>query len=288
MKLPFIALTLALASHSPAQEPTLLSSWTNSLGIKLVPIPAGEFQMGSPPSEEGRGKDEDQVTVTISKPFLMMESEVTQAQWEKIMGTTIQEQIDSKVGPIGRGAKLVAKASALGPSQPMSFVNWADANAFCLKLTKLEKESGTLPPDLSYQLPTEAQWEYACRAGTTTVFHFGNTLSAEQANFYGKKPYGIEKEGLYREKTTPVKSFSANPWGLYDMHGNLYEWCADWYADQASGGLDPRGPDTGDGRIIRGGTWNRVANSCRSAYRYSSGPESRSYNIGFRIILQKS
>ncbi len=136
------------------------------------------------------------------------------------------------------------------------------------------------------RIPTEAEWEYACRAGTQTVFAFGNTLTSKQANFYGKISYGLEVEGEYREKTTPVKSFSPNAWGLYDMHGNLYEWCADWYAEDAEGGIDPDGPAEGDGRIIRGGTWNRMAKSCRSAYRYSSGPESRSYNIGFRVVLK--
>ena len=255
--------------------------------MKFVPIPAGAFTMGSPASEEGRGRDEDQVEVTISEAFYMQDTEVTQSQWLKVTGKTLTEQIESKTGPIGRSAKLVSEASAVGDDEPMCFVNWEDALLFCQKLTQLEKEEGTLPEGHLYTLPTEAQWEYACRAGTKTVFSYGNTLTSEQANFYGKKPYGVEGEGVYREKTTPVKSFSPSPWGLYDMHGNLYEWCLDWYGEKAAGGTDPTGPESGDSRIIRGGTWNRVATSCRCAYRYSSRPESRSYNIGFRVVLVK-
>ncbi|MGJ8724969.1 MAG: formylglycine-generating enzyme family protein [Roseibacillus sp.] len=287
--LPFLAVvTLALGTHtSLADERLLTEPYNNSIGLKMLPITAGEFVMGSPETEKGRGNDEDEVSVKISQNFLMSESEITQGQWLAVMGKTIQQQIDIKEGPIGRGANLVAEASAIGPNQPMSFVNWSDAISFAKILTQTEHESGVLPKELAYTLPTEAQWEYACRAGTRTVFSFGNTLSAEQANFYGKKPYGLTEEGEYREKTTEVKSFEPNAWGLYDMHGNLYEWCADWYSEKASGGNDPQGPETGDGRNIRGGTWNRTANSCRSAYRYSSGPESRSYNIGFRIIIQK-
>jgi len=269
-----------------AQAGSLLEKpLTNSLGMKLVAIPAGDFVMGSPKDEEGRGRDEEQVAVSLSQPFLMMETEVTQQQWLEVMGKTVQEQIETKAGPIGRGANLVAEASAEGADQPMCFVNWADAVLFCQRLTESERAAEELPEGYAYRLPTEAEWEYACRAGTSTVFAFGDTLISEQANFYGKKPYGIEEEGVYREKTTPVKSFSPNAWGLYDMHGNLYEWCLDWYGEKAEGGSDPQGAAEGDGRVIRGGTWNRVATSCRSAYRYSSGPESRSYNIGFRVVL---
>ena len=278
-----------MISRLPADEVTSTDSaksLTNSLGMKLISIPAGTFTMGSPKTEQGRGRDEDQVKVTLSESFYIQESEVTQGQWLKVTGKTVNEQIATKKGPIGRGANLVAEASAIGAEQPMCFVNWPDAIAFCQKLTQLEKEKGTLSEGFIYTLPTEAQWEYACRAGTDTVFAFGNTLTSEQANFYGKKPYGVKTEGIYREKTTPIKTFAPNAWGLYDMHGNLYEWCTDWYAESASGGTDPIGPDKGDGRIIRGGTWNRTATSCRSSYRYSSGPESRSYNIGFRVVLR--
>ncbi len=286
---PLISITYfftTLSSTSLVAEEKHHKQHTNSLGMNLIFIPAGTFTMGSPKTENGRGKDEDQVEVTLTHPFYILETEVTQNQWLKVTGKNLTQQIATKTGPIGRGANLVAEASAEGPEQPMCFVNWEDANYFCQKLTTLEKEQSTLPKGFIYSLPTEAQWEYACRGGTKTVFAFGNTLSSEQANFYGKKPYGLKEVGLYREKTTPVKTFPPNSWGLYDMHGNLYEWCTDWYGEKTTGGLDPTGAATGDGRIIRGGTWNRIANSCRSSYRYSSGPESRSYNIGFRVILK--
>jgi formylglycine-generating enzyme len=179
----------------------------------------------------------------------------------------------------------VAEVSALGENQPMSFVSWLDAKSFCEALTEKEREAGTLPEGYKYSLPSEAQWEYACRAGTTTVFSYGDTLTSKQANFYGKLPYGVEEEGDYLEKTSEVKSYEPNPWGIYDMHGNVYEWCLDWYGEALPGGVDPKGVDTGDSRIIRGGTWNRKALSCRAAYRYSTYDYVRSYNIGFRVAL---
>ena len=194
-------------------EEKLNKPLVNSLGMKLVPISPGTFTMGSPATEEGRGKDEDQVEVTLTQPFYIAETEVTQKQWLEVTGKTLTQQIETKTGPIGRTAKLVKEASAVGPDQPMCFVNWDDAVAFCKQLTALEKEKGTLLEGMVYALPTEAQWEYACRASTETVFAFGNTLTSDQANFYGKKPYGVKEEGVYREKTTPVKTFEPNSWG---------------------------------------------------------------------------
>lgn len=272
-----VLLVLARGEETPA------SPFENSVGMTLIPVRVGEYVMGSPETEKSRRDDEAQVPVKITKPFLIGEAEVTQGQWKAVMGTSFKELLETKAGPLGRGANLVLEPSATGKDQPMCFVNWADAMGFCEKLT--EKEAGTLPEGYRYSLPSEAQWEYACRAGTTTVFSYGDTLTSEQANFYGPKPYGVKEEGVYREKTTPVKSFEPNAWGIYDMHGNLYEWCLDWYGETLSGGDDPAGVGEGEGRVIRGGTWNRTATSCRSAYRYSAGPESRSYNIGFRVVL---
>jgi len=260
----------------------------SSVGLKMLPIPAGGFTMGSPDSEKSRGSDEAQVEVTLTEAFHMAETEVTQGQWMKVMNTSLKEQIESKDGPLGRGANLVEEASAEGADQPMCFVNWQDTLDFCEKLTELDRVAGVLPEGWVYSIPTEAQWEYVCRAGTQSVFAYGDTLTSDQANFYGKLPYGVETEGVYREKTTPVKTFKPNAWGLYDMHGNLYEWCLDWYTEELEGGENPVGPAEGEGRIIRGGTWNRKATSCRSAYRYSSNPTARGYNIGFRVVLVKA
>lgn len=268
---------------------TLLSQadsvFTNSLGMTLVPIPAGSFIMGSPPDEKGHRSDETQRKVTLTRSFHLAATEVTQKQWSDHMGTTFVDLINQQRGPLGRGAKLKSTPSAIGENQPMCFVNYADALAFCEKLTQKERQSGLISKDQKYTLPTEAQWEYACRADTTTVFSGGNSLTSASANFYGKAPYGTKTPGEYREKTTPVKTFPKNQWGLYDMHGNLYEWCADWYEELPSINTDPTGPTSGDGRIIRGGAWDRKASSCRSAYRYSRDPERRSHNIGFRIAL---
>ena len=273
----FFSLAFALLAQA---EPI-----TNSLGMKLVPIKSGTFKMGSPESEKGHQKDEQQREVTLSEDFLMGTTEVTQKQWKDLMGTTFEDLANQQEGPLGRGAKLSSKPSATGDKQPMCFVNWADAISFCEALTKREHEAGTLTLDKHYTLPTEAQWEYACRAGTTTTFSNGNVFTSKEANFYGKLPYGTEVVGEYREKTTPIASFPANPWGLHDMHGNLYEWVSDWYEEAPTSTKDPKGPDKGDGRIIRGGAWDRKATSCRSAYRYSRDPNRRAHNIGFRVVV---
>ncbi|MGC6427230.1 MAG: formylglycine-generating enzyme family protein [Akkermansiaceae bacterium] len=260
----------------------------NSLGMKMVKIEKGTFLMGSPESEKGHQSDEKQRKVSISKTFFMSATEVTQKQWIDLMETTFEDLINQQRGPAGRGAKLSSKVSAIGDQQPMCYVNWADAMAFCKKLTEKEHESGALPKDMKYSLPTEAQWEYACRGGTSSVFSNGNVLTSEMANFYGKMPYGTKELGEYREKTTKVASFSPNAWGLFDMHGNVYEWCSDWYEESPTSTADPIGPEEGDGRVIRGGAWDRKASSCRSAYRYSRDPNRRAHNIGFRIVVVPS
>ena len=255
--------------------------------LELSYIPKGSFTMGSPKEEQGRNRDENQVEATISSPFLMASTEVTQGLWAEVMGVSLEELIKSKADQFGRGANLKNSPSAIGETQPMCFVSYDDALEFCVKLTQADKDAGLIKESYSYTLPTEAQWEYAARAGTSTVFSYGNTLTSDDANFYGVIPYGSEEKGLYREKTTPVKTFNPNPWALYDIHGNVYEWCLDWYTEELSGGTDPAEMTTGDSRNIRGGPWNRKATSLRSAYRYSYAPDQRTNNIGFRIVLVK-
>jgi formylglycine-generating enzyme len=258
---------------------------TNSLGMTMVKVEAGTFKMGSPPTEKGHQEDEKQRDVTLTEPFQIAATEVTQKQWMTLMGKTFEELINQQRGPLGRGAKLSSSPSAIGDTEPMSFVNWSDTQEFCKALTEKEHNSGTLPLNKKYTIPTEAQWEYACRAGTKTVFGTGDTLTSKDANFYGKLPYGASEPGEYLEKTTPIASFAANPWGLFDMHGNVYEWCSDWYEESPTSNKDPIGPSKGDGRIIRGGAWDRKASSCRSAYRYSRDPNRRAHNIGFRVVI---
>jgi len=241
--------------------------------------------MGSPSSETSRGRDEAQVKVTISKDFWIAETEVTQMQWGLVMNISLQELVDSKIGALGRGANLKNTPSVVDKKHPMCFVNYQDALEFCATLTKKEKEKGTLPEGYIYSLPTEAQWEYAARAGSDKPFCYGDTLTSKMANFYGPIPYNSDEKGEYREKTTAVKSFKPNTWGLYDIHGNVYEWCLDWYSETLVEGTDPATLKEGDSRSIRGGAWNRKATSCRSAYRYSYDPTQRTNNIGLRVAL---
>jgi len=253
-------------SIKPIQQP---NAFTNSIGIKLMPIPKGKFMMGSPETEKERGQlgyDETQHEVTISQNFYMGATEVTQAQWQKVMGN---------------------KPSFFkGDELPVEKVGWDEAVEFCKRLSDLpeEKKAGR-----KYRLPTEAEWEYACRAGTITPFHFGSELNGRQANCNGSKPYGTNTKGPYLEKTTPVGKYPANAWGLYDMHGNVREWCSDWYGEYPAGSLtNPSGPATGSDRVYRGGSWRNDAVRCRSAFHEGYGPSNRLYDLGFRVALSSS
>jgi formylglycine-generating enzyme required for sulfatase activity len=164
-----------------------------------------------------------------------------------------------------------------GEDHPVDSVSWDDVQSF------IEKINGDIP-ELGLHLPTEAQWEYACRAGTTTPFHLGKTLTTDQANFDGNYPYNNGPKGEYREKTVPVKTFPCNAWGLYEMHGNVWEWCRDWYGDYPKGSvIDPKGASSGSYRVLRGGSWISYGGLVRSAYRRRSIPSGRSHDIGLRL-----
>ena len=273
-----------------ADEAAALSKKTfiNIAAMEMVNVQPGFFMMGSLESEKSRGRDEAPKKVVISEDFWISSTELTQKQWLEVMDISLQELIESKIGALGRGANLKKKPSAIADDQPMCFVSYFDALEFCQKLTEKERENGSLPEGFLYTLPTEAQWEFAARAGSKTVFCYGDSLTSNEANFYGKIPYGSDKEGTYREQTTAIKTFKPNAWGLYDMHGNVYEWCLDWYVEELPGGDDPVSLTEGDSRSIRGGAWNRKASSCRSAYRYSYDPTQRTNNIGFRVALVKA
>lgn len=241
-------------------------------------IASGTFTMGSPESEPARVPSEGpQTQVTLSRGFLIGKHEVTQSEYLNVMGTN----------PSAFTGNL---------SLPVDTVSWDDAVAYCAALTAKERNEGRLPSGFAYRLPTEAEWEYVCRAGTTTAFHFGDSLRSGMANFNGLfeyPPCGGEiyscynPSGVYLGVPTKVENYPPNAWGLHDMHGSISEWCHDWFADNLLGGsvTNPQGPTTGELRIIKGGSWDENAWGCRSAFRFSIYPDARSSTIGFRVVL---
>ena len=250
--------------------------------MKLIEIPAGSFVMGSPRAEAERAVEELQHKVNITVPFHIGMYEVSQREFHKLMSR-------------GRNSKAYFDPDRGGSlDHPIENITWPVATEFCGKLAALpaEQQAGRI-----YRLPTEAEWEYACRAGTSTAFHFGDSLSDEQANFNGRFPYGKTAPGTYRRKTTKVGSFEPNAFGLYDMHGNVAEWCADWYDEnyyQDSPEDDPLGPPEGtfpDGfgkfyMMVRGGGWLDDARACRSAYRFRAMTTNRYKMIGIRVVCE--
>jgi formylglycine-generating enzyme required for sulfatase activity len=238
-------------------------------GVRLCWCPPGKFIMGSPRNEPERRPDENQVEVTLTRGFWMSKFETTQKQWKSVMGNL--------PGP------LTAELPE-GDDLPVGNVNFAEAEAFCQKLTELIHRSGELPGNWVFRLPTEAQWEYACRAGTTTATAFGDKLSSRQANFKGKAYNGAES-GPSPGRAAKVGSYPANAWGLHDMHGNIFEWCRDWYHTELPGGVDP---DLylarASSRVRRGGCWTDDGWPCRSAFRLRFEPERRYDHIGFRAV----
>lgn len=247
-------------------------------GVKLCWCPPGKFKMGSPPDEPERRPDEDQVEVTLTRGFWTAKYEATQGQWKRIVG------------------KLPGEPTAElpeGDDYPVGNVNFAETELFCRKLSDLGHRSGDLPKDWEFRLPTEAQWEYACRAGTTTATSFGDKLSSKQANFKGL-PYNGGEPGPSSGKAAKVGLYPANPWGLYDMHGNTFEWCRDWYHAKLPGGTDPdlyaakdtaQKNRTGDySRVRRGGAWTDDGKYLRSALRLRFEPERGYDHIGFRVV----
>ncbi len=236
--------------------------------LEMVEIPGGSFLMGSPESEAERGSDEGPHQVTVS-PFYMGKFEVTQAQWRAVANLP---KMSRDLNPDPSQFK--------GDNRPVEQVSWEEAVEFC---ERLSKKSGK-----RYRLPTEAEWEYACRAGTKTPFAFGETITPEIVNYDGNYPYGKAQKGAYRERTVDVGSLGvANGFGLYDMHGNVWEWCMDWYSENyysQSPGVDPTGPASGSARVVRGGGWYGVAQDLRSAVRYGRTPDDRVYSLGFRLV----
>ncbi|MGD9209460.1 MAG: formylglycine-generating enzyme family protein [Desulfobacteraceae bacterium] len=220
-------------------------------------IPPGEFMMGSPESEPERLDNEDLHNVMITEGFWLAETACTQALWETVMDDN--------------------PSRFKGADRPVESISWEDCQIFIDRLN-------VAIPGLDICLPTEAQWEYACRAGTTTPFHFGETITTDQVNFNGNYPYNDGLKGEYRKQTVTVKTFSCNSWGLYEMHGNVWEWCADWYGPYPKETVvNPTGPNQGKRRVLRGGSWIGVARNVRSALRYRNDPADRLDLNGLRF-----
>ena len=219
-------------------------------------ISAGTFTMGSPTDELGRWNDETQHEVTLTKSFYMQTTEVTQGQWRAVMGSNPSDFSDC------------------GDDCPVETVSWDDVQEFIEKLNQMEGTD-------KYRLPTEAEWEYASRAGSTTAFANGEitNIDCDDPNLDQMAWYC----GNADITTHPVAQKDPNDWGLYDMHGNVWEWCEDWYGAYSGPVTDPTGPSSGTIRVLRGGSWDFNAMYCRSASRYGLKPDNRSYDIGFRV-----
>jgi formylglycine-generating enzyme required for sulfatase activity len=218
------------------------------LGLEMIWVEPGTFMMG----DKG-----EQHQVTLTKGFHLGKHEVTQAQWKRVMGSD--------------------PSKFKGADRPVEEVSWDDAVEFCEKLTEMEKKAGRVPEGMAYQLPTEAQWEYACRAGTTTVYSWGDSISSKNASY----------DRDYDDGTTPVGKYPPNPWGFHDMHGNVWEWCADRYGTYPSGSVtNPEGPSflgAFSYRVERGGSWIYDGTYLRSAKRTYYNPSNRYNNLGFRV-----
>ena len=237
-----------------------------SVQLEMLWVEPGTFTMGSPTTEAGRGTNETEHNVTLTKGFYLGKYEVTQAQYEAVM--------------IGNTDGLNAKPSNWpnNPNRPVEKVSWADAQVFLTRLNA--QQSANIPTGWAYVLPTESQWEYACRAGTNTMYSWGNDINATRANYSGS--------GL--SQTRDVGYYDANPWGFFDMNGNVREWTADWFQAAYPIGnpvVDPTGPASGSYRVLRGGSWSGDGTGLRSARRNGNGPSYRYTTVGFRVGFQQ-
>jgi formylglycine-generating enzyme required for sulfatase activity len=248
----------------PAPPGAGLRRATNSLGMEFIQLPAGKFLMGSPDSEPGRDDDEEEHDVEITRPFFLGIHEVTQEQFERVMG--FNPSVFKEGTEHG------------GPNHPVENVSWDEAAAFCQKLGQLPEEQKA---GRRYRLPTEAEWEYACRAGKNgKQFSTGDSLAPTQANI-------LDPKHSSAGPTTPVGMYAANNWGLFDMHGNVWEWCSDWYdADYyaSSPAKDPTGPSSGDRHVARGGSRANPSRDCRCANRVALATGVR-LGMGLRVVL---
>ncbi|MFO1488267.1 MAG: formylglycine-generating enzyme family protein [Verrucomicrobiota bacterium] len=242
-------------------------------------IPAGTFTMGSPTNELLRINIETQHVVTLTKSFYVAKFPVTQQDYQTLMG-------------VNPSYYTPANGFAADLSRPVEQVSWSDATNYCAKLTQQERAAGRILTNWLYRLPTEAEWEYACRAGTATPFYTGTNLLAGMANFNVQYEYvgGVgltnASSGTFLNRPSTVGSYPANAFGLSDMAGNVWEWCADWFGSYSTNSVvDPQGPASGTARVFRGGAFNATGADCRSARRNSVNPSTAVNTIGFRVVL---
>jgi formylglycine-generating enzyme required for sulfatase activity len=293
LSIPALQFQVVAASETDARSPRAGDVFENSLGMRLAYIPPGRFVMGSPEDEPGREVQERQHEVELTKGFYLGIYEVTVGQFKQFVREEKYLTVGERDGKGGWGAGLNGAIEMNGKytwkspgfeqtvEHPVVLVNWDDAQAFCRWLSKREKRE--------YRLPTEAQWEYACRAGTTTAYAFGNDAAAMQvlANSHGGNELTSTGDG--QRYTAPVGQFQPTAFGLYDMHGNVWEWCADWYDAQGyptDAQVNPAGPKEGAARVQRGGGWSSAVHRLRSAARVGRDPSSyRGAYLGFRIAL---
>ena len=229
-------------------------------GMTLVEVGSGRFTIGSPAAELGRRADETLHDVTINQPFFLGKTEVTQQEWRAVMSSNPSRFADC------------------GPRCPVENVTFVEVQQFLAALNAQPDKA------LVYRLPTESEWEYACRAGNVTPFFTGDAITTAQANYNGKEPYGKAASGQFRQRPTRAGGFPANAWGLQDMHGNVWEWTGDWYGPYPTeDATDPAGPETGETRVVRGGSWQADAGSARCAARSSRDPNTREPSLGFRV-----
>jgi formylglycine-generating enzyme required for sulfatase activity len=264
--------------HHSAQATGFIQDLANDTQLEMMLVPGGTFIMGSPPEELGHQEDESpQHSVTV-QPFFMGKYQVTQAQWRFVAHLP---QVNKELNPDPSNFKGDGSTS-LTNHRPVEQVSWEDAVEFCDRLSQYTGRT--------YRLPSEAEWEYACRAGTTTPFHFGETITTDLVNYNGNYTYGQGSKGVYRKETTEVGRFGvANNFGLYDMHGNVWEWCQDdWHNDYEGAPIDGsawlNNEEDNNGKLLRGGSWNGNFQDCRSAYRINSNLDSSYYGIGFRVV----
>jgi formylglycine-generating enzyme required for sulfatase activity len=238
----------------------------------MVFIKPGVFTMGSPSSESNHSTNEaPQTIVTLSQGFWIGRFEVTQEEYMSVTGSA-------------------TAFFFFDPKLPVDFAKWSNATNYCEKLNQRETVAGRLPAGYFYRLPTEAEWEYACRAGSALPFGVGtgDSLGSTQANFDGSFPYGGAPKGPFLNKTTVGGTYAPNAWGLYDMHGNVWEWCQDIYGPYPGGSVsDPKGAATGSTRVLRGGGFTSVGHGCRSAKRDNRSPEYANFGLGFRVVLAR-